>query len=246
MSIAEKLTTVAENIPKVYAAGYEAGKGDYIDKYDDGFSDGQQAEYDRFWDEYQRTNSYVCAFAGYGWNADTLIPKKYIKPGNALYMFYYNQMGGDLVEYFEKLGIELDFSANGNGNSIFQYSKFTRVGKIYANTDGWYSTFANCTNLVTIDEFGSYSGGELNGGLTSAFNSCTALENVKVKGIIAGNANFQWCTKLTHDSLMSIINALKDLSGSSTTKTLTLGTANLAKLTDAEKAIATEKGWTLA
>ena len=40
---------------------------------------------------------------------------------------------------------------------------------------------------------------------------------------------------------MSIINALK----SGVTQTLTLGTDNLAKLTDTEKAIATEKGWTL-
>jgi hypothetical protein len=31
-----------------------------------------------------------------------------------------------------------------------------------------------------------------------------------------------------------------------TTKTLTLGSTNLAKLTDEEKAIATNKGWTLA
>jgi hypothetical protein len=31
-----------------------------------------------------------------------------------------------------------------------------------------------------------------------------------------------------------------------TTKTLTIGSTNLAKLTDAEKKIATDKGWTLA
>jgi hypothetical protein len=45
---------------------------------------------------------------------------------------------------------------------------------------------------------------------------------------------------------MNVINILKDYSGSGTTYTLTLGSTNLAKLTDAEKAIATEKGWTLA
>ena len=46
---------------------------------------------------------------------------------------------------------------------------------------------------------------------------------------------------------MSIINCLKDYSTdtSGTSHTVTLGTTNLAKLTDEQKAIATEKGWSL-
>ena len=53
------------------------------------------------------------------------------------------------------------------------------------------------------------------------------------------------CTKLTHDSLMSIINALYDYSGTTTTRTVTLGTDNKNKLTEAEIAIATQKGWSV-
>ena len=49
-------------------------------------------------------------------------------------------------------------------------------------------------------------------------------------------------TALTHDSLMSIINNLATVT---TTQTLTLGSTNLAKLSSEEKAIATNKGWTL-
>lgn len=66
---------------------------------------------------------------------------------------------------------------------------------------------------------------------------------------ITGNPNFKVsldlssCTKLTHDSLMVIINGLQTVTGS---KVLTLGATNLAKLTYEEKAIATSKGWTLA
>ena len=57
-----------------------------------------------------------------------------------------------------------------------------------------------------------------------------------------------YCEYLTHDSLMSIINCLKDYSDytGTTNWVCTLGATNLAKLTDAEKAIATENGWTLA
>jgi hypothetical protein len=54
--------------------------------------------------------------------------------------------------------------------------------------------------------------------------------------------NFSYCAYLTHDSLMSIINNLATVTS---TKTLTLGTTNLAKLSDEEKAIATNKGWTV-
>ena len=53
---------------------------------------------------------------------------------------------------------------------------------------------------------------------------------------------------LTVQSLMNVINNLYDFvgNGSTTTRTLTLGTTNLNKLTAEQKAIATNKGWVLA
>ena len=76
---------------------------------------------------------------------------------------------------------------------------------------------------------------------TNAFN-CPALTDFKAPKNISTAMTFSQCP-LTHDSLMSIINNL--ITVTSTTK-LTLGATNLAKLTDEEKAIATNKGWTLA
>ena len=82
---------------------------------------------------------------------------------------------------------------------------------------------------------------------SDAFDGSSALKDIIIEGEISYNGvNFVVSTKLTHDSLMSIINHLKDFSGTTTTMTCTLGATNLAKLTDAEKAIATEKGWSLA
>ena len=52
------------------------------------------------------------------------------------------------------------------------------------------------------------------------------------------------CSKLTHDSIMNVINKAADVTAAPAT--LTLGSTNLAKLSDEEKAIATNKGWTLA
>lgn len=53
------------------------------------------------------------------------------------------------------------------------------------------------------------------------------------------------CVNLTHDSLMNVINGLADRTGLDAL-TLTLGTTNKDKLTDAEKAIPVAKNWTLA
>lgn len=55
------------------------------------------------------------------------------------------------------------------------------------------------------------------------------------------------CEKLTHDSLMSIINALFDwvADGQAPDIEISLGSTNLEKLTDDEKNIITSKGWIL-
>lgn len=55
--------------------------------------------------------------------------------------------------------------------------------------------------------------------------------------------SFSMSTKLTHDSLMVVINGLQTVTSS---QTLELGSKNLNKLTEEEKQIATGKGWTLA
>ena len=77
------------------------------------------------------------------------------------------------------------------------------------------------------------------------FESCTALEDVQV-GI---DWNMSLClnvsSKLTVESMVAMFNNLKNLTNE-TAKTLTLGSTNLAKLTDEQKAIATNKNWTLA
>ena len=76
---------------------------------------------------------------------------------------------------------------------------------------------------------------------------CSNLTNITFAdgSIINSSTSFSACTKLTVDSILNILNILKDLTGS-TSATLTLGAGNLAKLTDEQKAIATNKNWVLA
>lgn len=105
--------------------------------------------------------------------------------------------------------------------------------------------FNYCSKLATIEGV-DFS---LATSVSSTFNKCTELQSITINGVIKiTGLSFSACSKLTYDSLMSIINALYDYvsEGTTGTYTLTLGSTNLAKLTEAEKAIATQKGWTLA
>ena len=66
---------------------------------------------------------------------------------------------------------------------------------------------------------------------------------------IFGNRNNAYGSRkhlLSRDSLLSIINILKDYSDTGTSQTLTIGETALARLTDDDISIATNKGWTLA
>ena len=79
------------------------------------------------------------------------------------------------------------------------------------------------------------------------FGMCRNLTHLIFEGVIGTSGlNVQVCN-LTHDSLMSIINTLKDYSAdtSGTIWTVTIGSENYAKLTDEEIEIAQQKGWYL-
>lgn len=102
--------------------------------------------------------------------------------------------------------------------------------------------FNRCTSLETIREI-DFSSAKY---ASDVFTDCTNLKTINVKGTIGiSGLNFQNSTELSHDSLMSIYNALANKKGVSGTWKLTIGSTNLAKLSDDEKLIATNKGWTV-
>ena len=75
------------------------------------------------------------------------------------------------------------------------------------------------------------------------FNYSPLLENLGGFGGLKEEIVLSSCPNLTHDSLMNLINNAATVTSSTQ---MILGSTNLAKLTDREKAIATSKGWTLA
>lgn len=243
MSIADKLTTIAENVPKVYDSGYNKAEKDFWDAYQ---NEGKKTDLTRM-------------FGSSAWTNENFKPRYDLKPTNAYGMFWGSKINGDLVEILDGLGITLDFSNLSNYEqyaitNAFSVTSFTRIGvcdfrnfKDSAMQIG--QVFMQSTNLVTIDKI------IVNGhGFSSqAFKYCYKLKNLTIEGTIGRNSDFscgntvgQSVGGLTEESLLSIIGALADYSESGTTYTLTLGSRNLKNLTDVQKAIATEKGWTLA
>ena len=106
--------------------------------------------------------------------------------------------------------------------------------------------FNGCKKLTTIQNL-NLTNATSSSSLNSTFYNCSALVNLNIVGTInATGLSLSSSPLLTHDSLMSVINALADKTGVSGTWKVTLGATNLAKLTADEIAIAEGKGWTLA
>ena len=78
--------------------------------------------------------------------------------------------------------------------------------------------------------------------MSSMFGNCKNLEEIHMININA-DLYISASTKFTREALLEIIGNLKAQTSGS--KKLTMGATNLAKLTDADKKIATDKGWTL-
>ena len=116
-------------------------------------------------------------------------------------------------------------------------------------------TFSYCNALNTIDKLNAMSCTNIN----NIFQNCSnltnlgGLENLGQAYLTTASANsFSYtlnlssCNKLTHESLMNVINNLYDIATAGVKpQKLQLGSTNLAKLTDEEKAIATNKGWSI-
>ena len=101
--------------------------------------------------------------------------------------------------------------------------------------------FTSATALRSI--YGAMDLSKVNS--TNMWRNCPALENISfVKGGIAYTIEFDKSSKLTDESIQSIIDGLADLTGA-TTQTVSFHATVGAKLTDAQKAVITAKNWTL-
>lgn len=100
--------------------------------------------------------------------------------------------------------------------------------------------FHGCKSLRRIG--GRLDFSKVTSKIDTTFVSCSALETVIIDGPVDVDIAVNGCPKLSVESLVFLLNALSDTGNG---KTCNIGSRNLAKLTAIQKAIATDKGWTL-
>ena len=107
-----------------------------------------------------------------------------------------------------------------------------------SNVTTMHNMFFNCGKLTTVPALNVSNVV----GTNNMFYNCTNLKSILMTNI-GTDLDISASTKFERSDLVTILNNLKTVVSS---KTLAMGATNLAKLTNEDKAIATNKGWTLA
>ena len=216
MTVAEKLTVIAQNEQKVYDAGFAKGaSADY--------EDGQNAAMSEFWDyltNYGNRTSYSSLFNV--WGGETFEPTRKIIPieKNSAYCTFngaknLKKIEADYIDFSQK--VRGTKSQEGYYYTFYGCSSLEEIEDIGMQADfGYYSTFSSGSDgkLHTIAKIRT----DENTVFNNAFNYCTALKNVTFEGVIGQDINIRW-SPLTADSIRSIIEHLSDTASG---KTLTL------------------------
>ena len=122
-----------------------------------------------------------------------------------------------------------------NCNSLASIIIPSSVTSLQANV------FINCDSLTDV-----FIPNSVTRVAVTSFSGCSSLTNVTLgDGFNANNLDLSASTLYSVDTLVAILNALADRTGQ-TAYTLTLGSTNLAKLSNEQIAIATQRNWTLA
>ncbi len=256
------LCSDGEDYKRGYEEGHEKGYADgekvgYDNGYNKGYTDCKaegDSFYDSFWDHYQQNGeriTYSEWFNGEKFSAKTFYPKYDIRPRRA----QYSSLGGvgkmfcdfsdelDLIQRFKDCNVVLDTSAVDDAYQMFYCADgITTIPTLdFSQVTRIQDCFNGCRTLHTIEKI------ILSSKLTSAFNAflyCYELKNIIFEGEIATDISFASSSKLSMASVDSIGSCCIDLTGQ-TAKTITFHKDVIAKMSDEQKAVFTNKNWTI-
>lgn len=243
MSIADKLTTIAENEQKVYEAG-------------------EEAMLDAMWEAIQgggaRTNYESSFFNNTKYTKKTFKPKYDIRPTSCYIWTKENDPTRktliaegqvNMKELEEERGMVFDFSNAKNFTAAFSGGLFSHLNVIDLKSAtslnmAFYGGYLAGSDLMLkrIERLICYETNNFANQYCFQYQDC--LEYIGFEGTIATSIDIP-DSPLTTESINKLFSCLKDYSGSGSTYTVTLKADRENMLTDDEKAVATNKGWTL-
>lgn len=136
----------------------------------------------------------------------------------------------------------IDYSGCDNMSYMYAYCSDLQstVGDINSyNATDFNNMFTGCSSLTTIGMIDCNSATDV----MNIFDGCNNLTTISGLNDLKVSLDLSQCPNLEYNSLINILNSLGD--GSLNQATLTLG-SNIDKLTDDDKSIAINKGWTIA
>lgn len=249
-NLTDFLTSLAAKFRAKLGTSGTINPQDFEGKVDAVFEAGKKSEYDAFWNAYQSNGTrthYHSAFAGVGWTQTNFKPKYTVRPSEARNMFLQNTAITDLT-----LTGKLDFSQVTRISDFIAWSSVTKVPAInLSKVDQSPSAFENASKLVTVENL-ILPSTPFPVSISAMFYHCDALENITITGTIQNTGfDLHWSTKLTIDSLTSILTALSKDSSVASGKSITFPTAAQAKIQADTTAkgqydAAIAAGWTIA
>lgn len=243
MSIAEKMSEIAANVPLVYKAGQDKGLSDFWEVFQDG---GKRTYYND-------------AFYGGFWGKNIFVPKYDITPKGAastsMFQFFNrNYEIFDLAQYLEDLGVTLDMSNTTTGYYTFYYMNVSHLPVLDMSNATTMNVCFRYNLATTIDKVIFKDDGSQTG--NNVFNNMTNLQNIVIEGKIGLNIiDLSASTLLSKASITSFVNALlESASGKSITFSLTAvnnafetspGMADGSTSEEWGTLIATKSNWTI-
>ena len=221
----EKFKAIADKIREKTGTEDLIKPNDFVNKIDDVYEAGKQAEHKRFMDIYQdngNRKTYNSAFSY--WDERLFYPEHDIKPSTASSIFQgFNSLNSEgtvisLIERLGQCGKTLDFSnTTGTLSYIFNSAKISHIPlcdfKKATNLNGTFSrSSVEYIEKIMVDDGNTYS---------NTFDYCENLTEVRFEGVIASSISFGWSPL----NKKSITNIYSCLSTSKTGQTLTLNKA---------------------
>lgn len=260
-----KPSDFVNKIDDVFAAGVASVPPVEGDRYDEGYADGRDELIDNFWRSYQNDGARsIYSYAFNNMRPDMFYPKHNIKATginmHQIFRGFNNTVGVnwnenfDLAQRLQDCGVKLDFSSVTSCQLPFVTCRMTHIPEVdLTNCGNADRFFYDVKGLKKIDKVIGGEKTSFYGTYGTSFYKLPDLTYIRFGGVIGAVSNIDLSGSpslevecFTNEDGDGLFDCLADKSTDTTkTWTCTIGATNLAKLTDAQKAVATEKGWTL-